>query len=386
MIVPAGARLLTSKGFTPVEALEGETVHINCLPYFDIIPAYCAGNGYTEKGCEPVSQEVTVCKHSIESSAGFQNFPVHRLTNYLCCTIPDFRRRLPQQTWAFLNSFNSKATTAPLTIKNIQVAEDMVEYDHKHKLYNDCISSLNYYADTFIKMLEQSTSIPPLENNAHQFILKTEVNNRSLYFKIFKNCRLPKWKFYDSDNVRVYFTKELPMFTEPLKALSHISGMVFSVSEGLFKLYFTRTSSDLLGESMMMNFKKYNEVSSKYTRTEQNIKQYVELKGTNPNFKAIHDFFQRAVLHSLDFRKLSQTIIQKVNNKTRILHEINFRLLPLPDRNALYLDSPFTDIPVAFFPDTQWYFVHSATPRLAYVEAEDGVLYLLSTIGGKNES
>lgn len=374
MILAEGCKVFTEDGFTPIEYLEGKAVDINCLPYSDMCSPlkYCKGTLL-----EPMVQTCFITKSIRSNSQGFVSFPLYRTTNFLSCNLTLYSRVRGPQPFAFLNTIDSTETTAPLLVRNIIIADAFKKYGVYSEDYDIAVRGIGRYVDNFYNLYNKE-QVNDTEDIGYKFILRTDINSRFLQEKISKNTFLPVWKYYDDSYLRVFYTKAIPCLEEPLKALSHLTGFIFSSEEDYFKLYFTRLDTNKLDTFMPSQYKNIKSISKKRSFLDYNLTKYYK-KDRN---KDIKDFNINVAHKSVDFNKrIPRVVNHRINNYYEDMWEIALQLVPLKDRSAIYWNAPYINLPLEYFKDVQWYELHSATPRLVYVESPSGLLFLVSTIG-----
>ena len=374
MLLAKGCKVFTENGFTPVECLEGKTVEINCLPYSDMCSPlqYCTGVLQ-----EAVKQNCFITKSIASNSSGFISFPLYKTTNFLCCNLTYYNRIKNPQPFTFLNTINSLNTTAPLLVRNMVVHTDFKKYGVYHDQYELAVNGIGSYLELFYQLYNSKLKEDPYQS-AYKFILQTDIQSRFLQNKISKNTFLPKWDYTDNEYLREYYTPIVPYLIEPLKALSHLTGFIFSVEDDFFKLYFTRLNTDRIDTFMPSQYKNIKSIIKKRSFLNRNLSEFFKKERD----ASIEDYNTLITHKSIDFHKNSSRVVRhRLKNYYEDTWEVGLQLVPLKDRSAIYWNSPYINLPLEYFKDTQWYNLNSATPRLVYVESPSGLLFLVSTIG-----
>jgi len=374
LILAEGCKVFTKEGFTPIEQLEGKTVEINCLPYTDIATPLKYCNGHLQ---EAISQTCNIYKSGKSSSTGFISFPLYRTTNFLCCNLNMYSRMKNTQAFSFLNTIDSIHTTAPLLVRNMTLHPDFIKYKVYDDQYETAVNGVSEYLYYFTELYNGNITMSI--DNGFKFILQTELNSRFLNDKISRNTLLPLWKYSDNIYLREYFIKAVPEMKDALIALSHISGFIFSVEDDLFKLYFTRFDTDKIEGFMPSQLKNINSITKKRKFLQYDLNKFFKREEN----KAARKYTEKLVHKSIDFHKnISRVVSSRLENYYEDMREVALRVIPLPDRSSIYWNAPYINLPLEYFSEVEWFELHSATPRLVYVESPSGLLFIVSTLGG----
>lgn len=376
MLLAAGCKVFTNEGFISIEHLDGKAVEVNCLPYSDVCAPlnYCTGVMQTAD-----IQLCSVHKSIISNSIGYISFPLYRTTNFLCCSLTMYSKAKNPQPFAFLNTIDSLQTTAPLLVRNMVVNDSFKKYKVYDEQYNTAILSIGECLEALYTLYSGQVVTKPSQTG-YKFILQTEIKSAFLKEKISKNTALPSWKYIDSPYLREYSITSIPEIAEQLKALSHLTGFIFSDEGNLFKLYFTRLDTDRFGEFMPSQLKNIRSISKKRKFFSYRLSKFFK----RDRDKDIENFNIITTIKSVDFNKNSSRVIpHRIHNYFEDTWEVALKLVPLKDRSSIYWDAPYINLPLEYFKNVQWYELYSATPKLVYVESPTGLLFLVSTLGGK---
>lgn len=373
MLIPSGSKLFTRNGFEPVESLEGKAVEVSSLPYYDT-------QIFLQGASEP--QSVFIEKAHSSPSGGFEGMPMHPTTNFLAAT-PYTEKNIDLiDSSYFLNTIQTYHAGNPAILGVRVCPPEWIEYSIHTQGYSDAVSGLVYYATGLGELLVNKLDEVEYsgEHTNTQFILLTEANRARMFREVYGEGRWPTWKFIDYKNTRMYFcdgvTKNLGL---AFCRISHFVQMMLIQHAGKMKLYTPTFDPNKIDKMPISHFTAMYGIRNKRRNMNADLAKYFDSSHYKGNLSSnaanmIADGCWPGPL-SNQVKYLASVI------QTPLL-PLNFRTIPMNDGVVTVANPKSCWIPLESFDNVQWYNVYSATPKLVFVEAETGMLLLLSTIGG----
>lgn len=372
MLISEGCKLLTEKGFRPIETFDRKAVKVSSLPYFDMINTLLH---------DPVIQEVFVEKAESSPSSGLEGMPLHKTTNYLCASPYTEKNIDLKESSYFLNTIQTNHAGSPAIIPNICTPKEWVTFGYKSKDYEDAVNGIAYYADAFNAIMNNNLdeiNYSGVHENFN-FILKTDVNVYKVIRRATKGTRYPRWKYVDYENTRMYFTDNLyPNLNNALVSISHLIHYQFSVHDNKLKIYIPTFDLDKVSNKTITDFPRVLGVNAKRKfRNRMLAEEY-----NKELFEKISKVY-KLMLTKGCYPGYVPSIAKNNMDIVQMMYlPVFLRTIPLQERKATIVFPKSCWLPLSFFDNVNWYNVYSATPRLLFVESPSGILFVVSTIGG----
>lgn len=373
MLLAEGCKLLTRDGFRPVESFDGKAVEVSSLPYYDMINILLHA---------PEGQEVTVSKKEVSHTSGLEGMPLHRTTNFLCTSPYDEKDCDLMESAYFLNTMQTYHAGAPAIVTNNIMPENWIEYDYKHPDYQTAVDGIAYYAEGYSQISKDCLDEIEYggEHKNYDFILKTDVSVYKAIRWAVRRGRQPSWKFVDYKNTRMYFTDiDNPDLARAFATLGHLIRYQISYHDGKLKLYLPTLDLDKVGKRTLTDLTKVLLINAKRKFRNRMLQEdfgFTSLEFLGPVMKKM--------LSAGCYPGYVPSLARQHMDTVQMMYlPVCFRIAPLyPGRKATIVFPKSCWFPLSYFENVQWYEVYSATPKLLFVEAPSGLLFIVSTIGG----
>jgi len=373
MFLPKGSKLYTRQGFTPIEQIEGKAVEVSSLPYYDMLNSLLH---------DPVPQTITINYSHSEPSSGLEGMPMHRTTNFLCSTPYSEAFVDREESAYFLNTMQSYHVGCGAIVTNNFVPTSWLDYTYINPNYEEAVNGVAYYAAALNQLMHGGLDEIEYQgtHDNTEFISKTDVNVYQMLRVATKRGRWPDWKFVDYDNTRMYFTNnEYPSLNKALIAISHLIRYPLNIHDGKLKLYLPIINLDKVGHRTVADFLKVLGINAKRKRMNADISKHLN----KDSFVLLSTTFKDMFCKGAFPGKVPSVAKSNMDTVQMMNLPINLRTIPVKGRVASITFPKSCWFPMEFFENVEWYNLHSATPKLLFVEAPTGLLFIISTIGGR---